>query len=106
MHCNIDGLMRLTNISCVLFSPSALPSSPREGSSAALSSMSPPTTRLPKMAPGIDALTNKLMLNWTGDPAAAGCEVVWRASEDPFWTEVRVPVARVPAITKTRINSA
>ncbi|KAJ7686781.1 hypothetical protein B0H17DRAFT_940048, partial [Mycena rosella] len=44
-------------------------------------------------APGTPkGLTNNSTLNWMGDCAAAGYEVVWRASEDPFWTEVRVPV--------------
>ncbi|KAJ7662908.1 hypothetical protein B0H17DRAFT_1211814 [Mycena rosella] len=54
---------------------------------------------------GADVLMKNSTLNWTGDPAAAWYEDVWRA---PIWTvtEVRVPVARVPAITKTRINSA
>ncbi|KAJ7652952.1 hypothetical protein B0H17DRAFT_1101157 [Mycena rosella] len=57
--------------------------------------MFPQTTQLPKMAPwgqGTDALMKNSILNWTGDPAAAEYVVLWRASEDPFWTEVRVPV--------------
>ncbi|KAJ7694338.1 hypothetical protein B0H17DRAFT_931803, partial [Mycena rosella] len=41
---------------------------------------------------GTDALMNNSILDWTGDPAAAGYMVVWRASEVPFWTEVCVPV--------------
>ncbi|KAJ7472162.1 Zn-dependent exopeptidase [Mycena latifolia] len=43
-------------------------------------------------------LTNNSTLKWTGDPAAAGYEVVWRASEDPFWTHV-VPVGKVTSTT-------
>ncbi|KAJ7692574.1 hypothetical protein B0H17DRAFT_1061309 [Mycena rosella] len=67
--------------------------------------MFPPTTQLPKMvctpnfttqtAPwrqGTDALMKHSMLNWTGDPAAAGYVVMWHTSEGPFWTEVRMPV--------------
>ncbi|KAJ7727228.1 Zn-dependent exopeptidase [Mycena metata] len=44
-------------------------------------------------------LTNNSTLTWTNDPAAAGYEVVWRATEDAFWTHV-VPVGKV---TKTTI---
>ncbi|KAJ7664394.1 peptidase M28 [Mycena polygramma] len=43
-------------------------------------------------------LTNNSTLTWTGDPAAAGYEVVWRASEDAFWTHV-VPVGKVTSAT-------
>ncbi|KAJ7242362.1 peptidase m28 [Mycena haematopus] len=43
-------------------------------------------------------LTNNSTLKWTGDPAAAGYEVVWRASEDAFWTHV-VPVGKVTSTT-------
>ncbi|KAJ7077428.1 Zn-dependent exopeptidase [Mycena belliarum] len=43
-------------------------------------------------------LTNNSTLTWTGDPAAAGYEVVWRASEDPFWTHV-IPVGKVTSTT-------
>ncbi|KAJ6510810.1 peptidase M28 [Mycena sanguinolenta] len=43
-------------------------------------------------------LTNNSTLKWTGDPAAAGYEVVWRASEDAFWTHV-VPVGNVTSTT-------
>lgn len=43
-------------------------------------------------------LTNNSTLTWTPDPAAAGYEVVWRASEDAFWTHV-VPVGKVNSTT-------
>ncbi|KAJ7328807.1 aminopeptidase [Mycena albidolilacea] len=43
-------------------------------------------------------LTNNSTLRWTRDPAAAGYEVVWRASEDAFWTHV-VPVGKVSSAT-------
>jgi hypothetical protein len=43
-------------------------------------------------------LTNNSTLRWTRDPAAAGYEVVWRASEDAFWTHV-VPVGKVSSTT-------
>ncbi|KAF7340853.1 Peptide hydrolase [Mycena sanguinolenta] len=43
-------------------------------------------------------LTNNSTLTWTRDPAAAGYEVVWRASEDAFWTHV-VPVGKVSSTT-------
>ncbi|KAK7039343.1 peptide hydrolase [Favolaschia claudopus] len=43
-------------------------------------------------------LTNNSTLKWTGDPAAAGYEVVWRASEDAFWTHV-IPVGKVTSTT-------
>ncbi|KAJ7026936.1 peptidase M28 [Mycena alexandri] len=43
-------------------------------------------------------LTNNSTLTWTNDPAAAGYEVVWRASEDAFWTHV-VPVGKVTTAT-------
>ncbi|KAJ7187144.1 Zn-dependent exopeptidase [Mycena filopes] len=43
-------------------------------------------------------LTNNSTLRWTGDAAAAGYEVVWRASEDAFWTHV-VPVGKVTTAT-------
>ena len=43
-------------------------------------------------------LTNNSTLKWTGDPAAVGYEVVWRASEDAFWTHV-VPVGKVTSTT-------
>ncbi|KAJ7692065.1 hypothetical protein B0H17DRAFT_1061830 [Mycena rosella] len=68
--------------------------------------MLPPTTQPPKMVctpnftartvggthQGTDVLMNNLTLNWTGDPTAAGYVVMWRTSEDPFWTEVCVPI--------------
>jgi hypothetical protein len=43
-------------------------------------------------------LTNNSTLRWTADSAAAGYEVVWRASEDPLWTHV-VPVGKVTSAT-------
>ncbi|KAJ7876569.1 putative zinc metalloprotease [Mycena leptocephala] len=43
-------------------------------------------------------LTNNSTLKWTGDPAAAGYEVVWRASQDMFWTHV-IPVGKVTSTT-------
>ncbi|KAJ7758901.1 putative zinc metalloprotease [Mycena olivaceomarginata] len=43
-------------------------------------------------------LTNNSTLRWTRDPAVAGYEVVWRASEDAFWTHV-VPVGKVSSAT-------
>ncbi|KAJ7748744.1 peptidase M28 [Mycena maculata] len=43
-------------------------------------------------------LTNNSTLTWTADPAAAGYEVVWRASEDAFWTHV-IPVGQVSSTT-------
>jgi hypothetical protein len=47
-------------------------------------------------------LTNNSTLTWTADPAAAGYEIVWRASEDAFWTHV-IPVGKVN--TKTVLFS-
>ncbi|KAJ6597544.1 aminopeptidase [Mycena vulgaris] len=43
-------------------------------------------------------LTNNSTLTWVADLAAVGYEVVWRASEDPFWTHV-VPVGKVASAT-------
>ncbi|KAJ7453691.1 Zn-dependent exopeptidase [Mycena galericulata] len=43
-------------------------------------------------------LTNNSTLTWTDDPAAAGYEVVWRASENPFWTH-SIPVGKVSKTT-------
>ncbi|KAJ7876566.1 Zn-dependent exopeptidase [Mycena leptocephala] len=43
-------------------------------------------------------LTNNSTLKWTGDPAAAGYEVLWRASQDMFWTHV-IPVGKVTSTT-------
>ncbi|KAF7302959.1 Peptide hydrolase [Mycena kentingensis (nom. inval.)] len=43
-------------------------------------------------------LTNNSTLRWTRDTRAAGYEIVWRASEDPFWTHV-IPVGAVSSAT-------
>ncbi|CAK5263232.1 unnamed protein product [Mycena citricolor] len=43
-------------------------------------------------------LTNNSTLRWTPDAAAAGYEVVWRATEEPLWTHV-VPVGNVSSTT-------
>ncbi|KAJ7641710.1 Zn-dependent exopeptidase [Roridomyces roridus] len=43
-------------------------------------------------------LTNNSTLTWTDDTEAAGYEVVWRASEDPFWTHV-IEVGKVTRAT-------
>ncbi|KAF7305260.1 Peptide hydrolase [Mycena chlorophos] len=46
----------------------------------------------------LSVLTNNSTLKWTDDPLAASYEVVWRASEDPFWTHV-IPVGKVSEAT-------
>jgi len=43
-------------------------------------------------------LTNNSTLTWTQVPGVAGYEVVWRASEDPFWEHV-IPVGKVGSTT-------
>ncbi|KAJ7085624.1 peptidase M28 [Mycena crocata] len=43
-------------------------------------------------------LTNNSTLTWTPDPAASAYEVVWRSSEDAFWTHV-VPIGKVSTAT-------
>ncbi|KAJ7085622.1 hypothetical protein C8R43DRAFT_1142506 [Mycena crocata] len=42
--------------------------------------------------------TNNSTLTWTPDPAASAYEVVWRSSEDAFWTHV-VPIGKVSTAT-------
>lgn len=43
-------------------------------------------------------LTNNSTLGWTADTHAAAYEIVWRATEEPFWTSV-VPVGNTNKAT-------
>ncbi|TFK38360.1 aminopeptidase [Crucibulum laeve] len=43
-------------------------------------------------------LTNNSTLRWAADPNAAGYEVVWRETDEPFWSRV-IPVGKVSSTT-------